>query len=634
MAYEEEDEGSFRFMLQSLKTAINEEDWKEVNDTCLKILALFEKNEITDKDSMALKPFIQRVCAKSYISMSEYEKADEFVSTLKDDEKDLLILERSYILYQQGRYAECRDIIHDTSRNDLSDEDIRGISHILAQCHCRLHSATKAIDLYSDLVGAEEYHEDSDVIANAFAAAIDNNSTPIQHPLIKEFHDVVTEEIEKASSSDRYPFEMISNYATHLLQTSTSSSQVVDALSLLAEAGESCKEIHSNGEVDCEGTRDILPILSNIGLGHILTGDLTEATKKYLDVILTSKKSTQNSSLKSLTVAAEHNLNVLSQMRGSSANASDLLKKMPDLSTDETSSPNQFRVAMYNRAVLYSQMKKFSEMKAALLSLRNSISSTSQAKRQTGNEKKNRGAHIANSKGKVFAVPNSNAEKLMWEARVSLLENFCSADKESLEKVENAILNAMNKDGINDFDAQVLDFAMSEIKLHKAMILAKELPDKEMKSCFLETLEGLPTSIRERPATIASKCSLLQSLDMNDKAESTLLQHGDSGTARKNLAEFKLRLEMYDEAASIYESLLEDVSNLTVEEEIEYKAGLVKALSYVDVKKAVDLSKKSKIEAETELDADELEGMDIPRFSSSSTGIHSRKMICSKMDGR
>ena len=627
MTYEDGDEGSFRFMLQSLKTAINEEDWKEVNDNCLKILALFAKNEITDKDSMALKPFIQRVCAKSYISMSEYEKADEFVSALEEDEKELLILERSYILYQLGRYAECRDIIHDTSRNDLSDEDIRGISHILAQCHYSLHSATKAIDLYSDLVGAEEYHEDSDVVANAFAAAIDNNSVPIQHPLIKEFHDVVAEEIEKASSSDRYPFEMISNYATHILQTSTSSSQVVDALSLLVEAEESCKEIQSNGEGDCQGIRNILPIQSNIGLGYILTGDLTDATKKYLDVILTSKKSTQkNSSLKSLAIAAEHNLNVLSQMRGSSANALDLLKKMPNLSTDESSSPNQVRVAMYNRAVLYSQMKKISDMKASLSSLRNSISST--------NEKKNKGAHIANSKGKFSAVPNSNAEKLLWEARVSLLENSCSGDMERLNIVENAILDAMNKDEIHDFDAQVLDFAMSEIKLHKAMISAKELPDKEKKTCLVETLEGLPTSIRERPATIASKCSLLQSLDMNDKAESTLLQYGDSGTARKNLAQFKLRLEMYDEATSIYESLLEDASNLTVEEEMEYKAGLAKALSYINVKKAVDLSRKSKIEVETELDADELEGMDIPRFSSSSTGIHSRKMICSKMDGR
>lgn len=124
---------------------------------------------------------------------------------------------------------------------------------------------------------------------------------------------------------------------------------------------------------------------------------------------------------------------------------------------------------------------------------------------------------------------------------------------------------------------------------------------------------------------------------MDEKAADVLTAPGkgpSSGTAQKSLADFRLRQGAYEEAASLYESTIRAVeeggTTLSESDVLECKAGQVCALSYCDVKRAVELAAALDLRKEwgdrTEFDGEELEGMDIPRQSGGRSG-RVRKMI-------
>ena len=619
---------SIRGILANLVEAADANDLAEVQSLTNKVLSSIND----DKSYGSLKGHIQKTHCRSLIGLSKYEDASEFCDSLGQGERKNLVLERTYALYKLGRYAVCRDAIHKEQNESLSEVTIRGLAHILAQCHYRLQETEQALQLYSDLAGAGDFDEDTEIVTNAMAAATANNSVPIEFPAIKELHDTITKELENINSEAEYPYEMVYNYATHLLQTSTSLSQTKQALELLSSAEEECKASFESGESGDEimMLKELLPIKTNSALGKMLSGDLNGSLRSNLEVILSSKKVVEkypHFNGGGGMFAAEHNLVVLNQQRAASS-PYDLLKKMPDMSSGMDSNggkpiinPNQIRIMLYNRAVLYHQMGKVAEMKSTLNSLKSSLSPNAQVRRQVENGKKNK--QKTASSGKYFAPPTSNAEKLLWECRIAILENDNSA-ADALENVKKAI-------GDEQSDNDILEYAIAEFKLHNAQkdIESKEKIDSHDRMALASTLEDLPGSIRDRPATVASLCSLYRSLEMHDKAESTLNASLDSGMAQKNLADFKLRLGMYADAAEIYESILSGGSDLSPEETMDCNAGLVKALTHIDIDKAIDLAETIELDSsDEEIDGEELEAMDIPRLSKGSVGgIRGSKII-------
>lgn len=631
------DDETFRDTLAKLVEAADEEDLAEVQSLTSKI---FSSKTALIPDS--LQTIVEKSHCRSLIGLARFEDALEFCASLGQEDRELLVLERTYALYKLGQYASCRDVIYKQRSDILSEDTIRGLAHILAQCHYRLQETQKVIQLYNDLAGAADYDEDSEIVTNALAASISNNSIPIEFTGIQELHDTIMKEISNVNSKLEYPYEMVYNYATHLLQTSTSLSQTKQALGLLSSAEEECRAIFEESMPGDETMmlKDLLPIQTNIALGHLQSGDLNGALRSNLEVILSSKKVLEkdpNFNSGGGMFAAEHNLGVVNQRCGSSSSPYDLLKKMPEMSSGLDTrknliNPNQIRIMLYNRAVLYHQMGKFAEMKSTLNILRSSLSPNAQVRRQVENGKKKR-KNTGSSGSKFYAIPVSNVEKLLWECRIAILEN------DNLEGVEKAISDATNKrGGVEQYGIDIHEYVIAELSLHKAQKGMKDNDklDSNDRIALVSTLENLPASIRDRPANVASLCSLYRSLDMNDKVEGTLNASLDSGMAQKSLADFKLRLGMFGEAVVIYESLLSGGSDLSLEETMECNAGLVKALSHIDIEKALNFAETIKLDDnDNEIDGEVLEAMNIPRLSKGSIGgVRASKINSSREIGR
>ena len=644
MSSEEGTDESVQGMLAQLLVAANADDRSEAHSLTRNILTSTEGLDMPD----GIYTRIQQIHCRACISLSKYSDVIEYCASLGQEERVALIVERTYALYKLGRYADCRDSILKASKNAMPKEATRGVTHLLAQCYYRLQETEKAQQIYCDLSGSPDYDEDSVILTNAMAASTANNSLPISSPLIDGLQDLIMKELEIADEKNgddfEYPYELVSNYATHLLLISKNLAQTKQAMDLLAIAEEECKAIYEgdNGDSDKDLLKNVMPIQSNVALGKAMSGDLNGAIRSYLELVLSSKQLVAKDPTFNgggAILAAEHNLTVLTYNRGSSSSAYDLLKKLPDISPgNNIITPNQIRIVLYNRALLYYKMGKVAEVKSVLKSLSASLSPSAQVMRQVENGKKKKGKNAGSgSEGNLVATPANDAEKMLWECRIAILENE-TTQVDTLEGMASSINDALKGAGKEPVGNEALEYALAELKMYQAQKTAQgsEGLNSDIERNLVSALEDLPGSIRNRPATVASLCSLYSSLGMDDKVELTLNASSDSGMAQKSLADFKLRLGMYDEAASIYDSLLNvNDSALSDEEIMECTAGLVKALSHIDIDKAMDMAEDFTIDENTDLlDGEELEAMDIPRLSKTSGSGGSRKIISSRGDGR
>jgi len=643
-----EEESSVEAMMEKLVAAANENLSPDVQTLTSEILASLheEGNELPD----LLKYRVQQTHCRALLSMKKYNDVISFCHSLSNEKEcDSLLLERSYALYKLGRFVTCRDAIFKAAEtldmNSLSEDSVRGLKHILAQCHYRLHETEKATQIYGDLVGASNFDEGSEIVTNAMAASSANNSHNISSPILDDFNLNFSKELDVADAADgetEYPYEMVNNYATNLLQTSTNLAQTKHAIELLETAEDECKAIYDGNYEDTSFVKEIMPIRSNIAFGKILSGDLNGAMRSYLELSLSSKPFVEKDpSFNSGggILATENNMVVLNLMRGSSHSVYDLLKNLPDISSASDSSsarstctinPYQIRIVLYNRALLFFRLGKMAEVKTVLNSLKASLSPNTATRREENGKKKKR----KNTAGNFFATPVCETEKMFWECRIAILENEITTTG-TLESIENSIKGAM-KDGLQKFDEETLEYALAELELYQAQKAIQESRtfDDEAKKKVVATLEGLPKSIRNRPATVASLCSLYRSLGMDDKVELTLKASADSGMAEKRVADFKLRLGMYVEAASIYGAIIDsNDSSLSEEELMECTAGVVKALSHIDMVKAIDMASDLTIDESSDIpDGEELEAMEIPRLhkGAGTDSGRSRKIISSR----
>lgn len=576
---------------------------------------------------------LQKIYCKSLLASSKFHVVVEYCNSLSQNEGFQaevrnLILERSYALYKLGRYEDCRNFIMKELNDENKTKDLNvviGLKHLLAQSLYHLHQSDMAVMTYRELMTVSDEDDDSEILTNVMAALSSNVSVPIPSDLAQSFEDLIKKECLMAHTyNGDYPYEMAYNYATYQLLTSNSMNDTKKAMALLSIAHDKCKSQMVDEEDEIIKAKNIMPIQANIALGHVKCGDWNSAIRAYIELKLASQKLLEiNADFNAggALLVAENNLTTISSRKGTSS--ADLLQKLPDISFDaidnnrngvKRTTPNQVRNILFNRALLLHKNSKGSEAKAILSCLRASIDSKVM---DQGKKKK----HKTASFGIFNAPPCTDDEKIAWRVRISLLEAEINRNDATLSELETLVLEAQSHK-----ESLVLDYSLAELKLYQCQ---KELQSHEnrkkmsmedVEKRIISVLESLPKSIRHRSAITATLCALYGSLGMESKMENLL--PNSTETTQKIVADFKLRLGQFQDATIMYENILnhheEGSISLPDDEFMECTAGLAKALSHCNIDRAMEFSNKFDISYDA-IDGDELEAMEVPRLSKSSS---------------
>ncbi|KAL7527160.1 hypothetical protein ACHAXR_004734, partial [Thalassiosira sp. AJA248-18] len=324
--------------------------------------------------------------------------------------------------------------------------------------------------------------------------------------------------------------------------------------------------------------------------------------------------------------------------------------------------PQQVRIALFNRALLFAKMghatgclEALDVLRASLLVSYHGDDNNEGGKKKTkkgeagggggpGSPKRNKGkkkkgassssssaATTATSGGVVQDVPTakpaSKAEAIAWSARADWLESELyrvsqSKEKSSEDILNNAIakLDEASKGIDDDGGVGVLPFTKAQLLLHKAAV-----KDDSKSESLIKALESLPPSMRSCPGTVVTLASLYES-SSSSQAEKLLSSLGDGMSAKLAMAEFQMEKGKYEDAVELLQGIVEDEGGGSEETMMEVTALLVKALSYTDPSKAEEYVGILQEAMEGgggqpgELDGDALESMDIPRFAKKALG--------------
>lgn len=432
--------------------------------------------------------------------------------------------------------------------------------------------------------------------------------------------------------------------------------------------------------------REANPIQANLALSKLLLGGTTnenDAMRTYLTLVTKfamAKKTKGSKGSGTAFSAGEGNLmaissNNLAVLRDGKESVFDVVKRLPttsslSVSDDVTSggkgggkdksstssssssvplvgaTPQQVRVALYNRALLYIKMKNVTACLDTLRVLRSSLhvsyhgvdekkAGVPQSPKKSKGKKK-KGAAAAGDNVVPTAKPASDAEILAWEARADLLESELYRISESKDKSYEDILNgAIDKldKALEEGDDTngVLEFTKAQLLLHKAMV-NNPSSSKDVQP-LIDALDSLPPSIKSCPGVIATLASLHASLNKESSSEQLLSSLGDTIPAKLAMAEYKMEQGQYEEAVELLQGIVDEGSG-----GMEATALLVKALSFTDPTKAeeyveeLQLAMGGSSSGGDVMDGETLESMDIPRFakkelSTSGSSTKVRKMI-------
>mmetsp|Transcript_3725 Transcript_3725/g.8288 ORF Transcript_3725/g.8288 Transcript_3725/m.8288 type:complete len:792 (+) Transcript_3725:619-2994(+) len=435
--------------------------------------------------------------------------------------------------------------------------------------------------------------------------------------------------------------------------------------------------------------REAGPIRANLALAKLLLGgdaNEMEALRGYLTLVTKAAMSKK----KGGGVVVEANLmatasNNLALLRDGKESVFDVIKRIPTTSSLSVSedhvgggstsgkgsnkggkdkggaaaaamvplvgaTPQQVRIALFNRALLFAKMgnatgclETLDVLRASLLlsyhgdggddGKKNSEGGSSTGgggspKRAKGKKKKlstsvgGSGGGRSNVQDVPTAKPASDAEAIAWNARADWLESELLRISETKDgSPEDILNNAIAKldkasKNQNDEACGVLSFTKSQLLLHKAVV---NNPQSKAQ-LLIEALESLPSSVQSCPGTIVTLASLHGQL--NNKSESVvdklLSSLGDGTPAKLAMAEFRMERGQYDDAVELLQGIVEGGGDDALS--MEATALLVKALSYTDPSKAeeyVELLQQATGAAGggSDLDGEALESMDVPRFA-------------------
>ena len=403
-------------------------------------------------------------------------------------------------------------------------------------------------------------------------------------------------------------------------------------------------------------------------------------------------KSNSSSVEGNLVATASNNLALL---RDGKESVFDILKRIPDVSsgsvredggsvhngkgnTGSSSStvssipltgatPQQIRTVLFNRALQYAKMGNVGGCLEALAVLRASLEISYRGDDESGDGRGNKKAPGSpKSKGKKkkgvnksessdisierddvpAAKPASEVETIAWNARADWVESelrrvvaaaASSDDKKPEDIINDAIsyLDSAMKSNANDEAAGALSLMKAQLQLYNAAVTNGQTKPQPL----ISSLESLPPLIQSCPGTTVTLASLHGSVSKDDgtaRGLEIMSSLGDGIPAQLALAEFHLERNQYDEAIKLLEGILDQKDLATTEQVMSATALVVQALSYSDPEKANDYAEtlREACGEDTEMDGEELEAMEIPRFAkkageAAASSSKVRKMIAS-----
>jgi len=475
-----------------------------------------------------------------------------------------------------------------------------------------------------------------------------------------------------------------------ILESSSTSPEENEKDEAAVAAKEAARKKHRQQQQQL-AERESGPIRANLALAKLLLGgeeNEMDALRAYLTLITKGAKSKTSGSggavQANLMATSSNNLALL---RDGKESVFDVLKRIPttsslSVSEDPTigdsstgkenkkttaaaaamvplvgATPQQVRIALFNRALLFAKMgnatgclEVLDVLRASLLvsyhgddeqQVGKSEGGSGSPKGKKGKKKKapstatssrGYGENLKQVQDVPTAKPASQIEAIAWNARADWLESelyrisdsSSSKDKSSAEDILNnaiAKLDKASNDKENVNNNGVLSFAKSQLLLHKAAVNNPQ----QSKTLLIEALESLPPSVQSCPGTAVTLASLYASSNNSKGSESTsqqvakklLSSLGDDTPSKLAMAEFHMERGKHGDAIELLQGVVEEDAT-----SMEALALLVKALSYTDPSKAeeyVGLLQEA-MEVGPELDGEALESMEIPRFAKKALG--------------
>uniref|UniRef100_A0A7S1ZNJ0 Signal recognition particle subunit SRP72 n=1 Tax=Ditylum brightwellii TaxID=49249 RepID=A0A7S1ZNJ0_9STRA len=457
------------------------------------------------------------------------------------------------------------------------------------------------------------------------------------------------------------------------------------------------KEAKKQNDMEAELNKETAPIRANKALGLLLLGgdENCQNAKRLYEKLVSSSSTTgggNNGVNNAALVAASNNLALVQReslfdswkrMPHFNQSSSDKKKDSAAFKTPMTT-PMQTRIILYNRAILLYKMGKVSEANQVLFTLKKvlkqsslSVSGGSDGNKARKKKKKGGGTSSSLDDNEIGdappAPPSTNADILFWNAKITILESELLRKEDRVNESEKSIQECLsslkehlknNKKGGDDI---VLEYTLAMLLLYQAQLKEDEDNNDEKSNdkiqSYIQILSSLPPKIHSKPGVIATLASLYNLMGDTEKASSLLEEtsstSGGGIHAAKVVAmgDFKFQLGLYQDAADLYESFLQQHEEEGGDDGDEdndimvVTAKLVRALSFVDEEKAEEYAARlpligggdyeddSEEEDEEEenaamLDGEELEGMDIPRISKKIGGKGKRAILSGGGDNR
>jgi tetratricopeptide (TPR) repeat protein len=365
--------------------------------------------------------------------------------------------------------------------------------------------------------------------------------------------------------------------ATWQLLTSSSSNERTAWLELLDTAVAACRQATASWASPSEVATELGPLLANQALFQRVYWHATTSSDAARAVV--AEHGPSSSTNTGPTTGALALVHCMNQCLGLSNPHEALLALDEAMSASNNASlltPLQRRIWFYNRAVLQLQAAKYEDCRATSQTY---FPSTATTLPNTKNGKKKK-----TDEDNLLAL-SSLEDQLFWQCRASVLLAHCASKSGTTIGSVDAILDPCLDALRSAPPSTVRDHCLTYTLLHQAQLQSTEAsssPSTNDCDSKIKLLESLPEAVANKPAVLATKAALYQLSGQHALATQLLSQNmGENDLA---LADFAMSQGNHDEAAALYEKLVQRNANDTAA-----KARWVRALSYSNPDKAVQV---------------------------------------------
>lgn len=550
--------------LQAFVDAVNSHDH-------VTAIALYERSlDTIDSYPKDIQDTLRRLYVEALLQGQMCEKAVSIASKCK-----ALTDLYAYALYKQNDYKQAIAL----AKLDVSDSTALRI--LMGQALYHVADTKGSIDVFQSLIEGDLAEEDKVQLFTNLISVLFADVTP--YCQVADSHRDI---LESASDfiqnfhGDDYPYDLAFGLASCRLLTTANGSERKPWVELLQNAILVCQNQQLSDE---ELTAELGPLQMNLYLLSRVLWNQTANTDTATDVRIGEKAPTNvqhvNSANRALCNVSSESLKVLLQ------------------DPDASMSILQKRLWYYNRAVIQLRAGKHDDCMSTCHFLQNHI-----LQQQKGNKKKRSSADDTSS-----LVVDDPVDQLWWDARIAVLIAHCYMAKENGGSRFSMLDECIEKCKALPPTNRIRDHTLTFLMVHKLIFVADS--DTSNMNMLQELSSNLATN---KPALVTTIASLYLVTGNESKAAETLKDCNDKHAA----ADFAMAQGNYGQAADLYKSLTDD-DDIT-------KAQLIRALSYTDPEKALELWSEISPDLEHEdndINVVELEAKELPRNLLTSTQI-------------